>query len=220
MTQISERVDTWEMVVVHRVFRREFRLLPSLIQGVDVGDTARAVVVAEHLGDMTYALHHHHSGEDDLLWPPLLQRVTLHVDLVHSMEAQHERMALLLDRVEALLPRWRARGDAATRDELASLVVQVSAALDEHLAEEENKILPLVSEYLTQAEWHALGERGKKSLPKGTKGFVFLGAILKDATPTERVAFLALLPLPVRVLWRLFGAGIYRRATDRLHNTA
>lgn len=220
MTQTSERVDTWDMVCIHRWFRREFRLLPSLIQGVAAGDTVRAGVVAEHAADMTYMLHHHHSGEDDLLWPLLLQRVILQTELVHRMESQHERMSRLLERFDALLPRWRARADLATRDELAGLGAQISAALDEHLAEEENEILPLVSEHLTQAEWDALGERGKESLPKSNKAFVFLGAILKDAPPAERKAFLGLLPVPVRLSWRLFGSGVYRRANARLHGTA
>ena len=217
MTQTRQRVDTWDMRCVHRVFRREFRLLPSLIQSVALGDTARAGVVADHAGDMTYMLHHHHSGEDDLLWPILLERVALRADLVHRMEAQHEQISVLLDRFETLLPQWRARADTAARDELAGLGARLSAALDEHLAEEENEVLPLVSEHLTQAEWNALGERGQESLPKGSKAFVFLGGILKDASPAEQKRFLAMLPIPVRLSWKLFGAGIYRRANARLH---
>jgi hemerythrin-like domain-containing protein len=214
----GEYVDTWEMVVIHRMFRREFRVLPQLLRGVANGDTARAGTVGDHLATLTDMLHHHHSGEDDLLWPPLLARVGgLDNDLVQRMESQHEVVASLLERVGELLPGWRRTADVASRDELATILGKVSTALDEHLDDEEKEILPLVSVYITQAEWTALGERGKASLPKGGKGFVALGAILHDATPEERTRFMGLLPAPVRVLYKVIGAGIYRRAQARLH---
>lgn len=213
----GEHVDTWQMVVVHRMFRREFRQLPELVRGVVDGDQGRSEIVGEHLADMTKGLHHHHTGEDELLWPPLLQRVgSLNSESVWQMEKQHQVMAALLERVDTLLPRWQSGADASTRDELASVLDQVSAVLHEHLADEENQVLPLVSIYVTQAEWKALGEHGQSGLPKGRKGFVLLGAMLEEATPQERVRFLALLPAPVRLIWRMVGGGISRRAKARL----
>ena len=214
----GERVDTWEMVVVHRMFRREFRAMPGLIRAVTAGNTARSELIGEHIATLTETLHHHHSGEDELLWPKLLERVgSLNTELVQRMEAQHETVATQLSTVDTLLPRWRATADASTRDELAGVLTLVSTALDEHLDDEEREVLPLVSIYVTQAEWHALGERGKESLPKGPKGFVLLGMLLEEATPSERVRFLGILPPPVRFFYKLLGAGIHRRAVARLH---
>jgi iron-sulfur cluster repair protein YtfE (RIC family) len=189
-----------------------------LIRAVAAGDTARAGLACDHITMLADALHHHHSGEDELLWPKLLDRVgSLNNELVQRMEAQHEVVSRGLSRVDELLPAWRATADTSPRDELATVLASVSEALDEHLVEEENEILPLVSIYITQAEWHALGERGKNSMPKGAKGFIALGMILQDATPAERVRFLAMLPPPVRVIHKVIGAGIHRRAMARLH---
>lgn len=216
----TQRVDTWEMVLVHRVFRREFRLLPALVRAVRDGDRARADVVGEHLADLTGALHHHHVGEDELLWPVLLGRVGLRADLVHRMEAQHERLHVLLTGIDELSARWRAGAAAADRDALADLVTQASAALDEHLADEEHELLPLVSEHVTPAEWHALNKRGQDSLPKNGKAFVFLGMILEEATPRETALFLRELPAPVRWAWRLAGRRVYARAVARIRGTA
>ena len=95
--------DTHAMVVVHRVFRREFDLLPDLIEGVRAGDTERAAVLAEHLTGLVGALHHHHQAEDDLIWPLLLERATLHQDLVHRMEAQQIGRASCRERVLRLV---------------------------------------------------------------------------------------------------------------------
>lgn len=218
MSQTKRPVDTWEMVVVHRAFRREFGLAPGLIRRVADGDRARAAVVADHLDLMSDGLRHHHTTEDELLWPLLLERVgELDGDLVHRMESQHETVATLIERVAELMPQWRATASATTGEELAIVFEKMSVALNEHLTDEETEILPLCSHHLTQAEWDALGERGQEGIPKGARAFVALGGLLADATPKERTRFLAELPLAARVLWRVVGKGIYRREVERVH---
>jgi len=219
MTTAAERVDTHEMVIVHRVFRREFRLLPVMVRLVPAGDRDRATVVAGHAADMTSTLHHHHTGEDLLLWPKLLARARPRAELVQRMQAQHERVAVLLDRVDVLTAEWRQSADPKTRDELANALAQTSAALDEHLSDEENEILPLIAEHITVPEWDALTAYGKKALPKNSKAFVYLGLILEETTAAERAAFLRRMPVALRGAWRLVGHGIYRRAMIRLRTT-
>src|SRR2546428_335868 len=66
--------DTREMVVVHSLFRREFRLAGDLVRRVEAGDARRIAVVGRHLDLLGRTLHHHHVTEDELLWPLLLDR--------------------------------------------------------------------------------------------------------------------------------------------------
>jgi hemerythrin-like domain-containing protein len=216
MTTTTHRVDTWEMVMVHRVFRREFGMLPAMIRAAAPGDRARAEVLGDHLRNLTGALHHHHSAEDELLWPVMVGRVGLRADLVHRMEAQHHSLDAALQLLDELNPRWRSTAAAGVRDELAEAVAHVSAALDEHLTDEETELLPLVSEHVTQAEWDALNARGREAIPKNALALVFIGSILEDATPEETRRFLAQLPAPIRLVWRLFGARVHRKSRDRV----
>lgn len=215
-TSTTERTDTWDMVVVHRVFRREFRMAPALIRAVPPGRTARAEVLADHFTNVATALGHHHTAEDEMVWPLMLDRAGMHAALINRMEAQHKRLHEPLARIDELLPRWRATASPADRDQLADLFAQASAALDEHLADEEREMLPLIEQHLTPAEWRAVGERGKATLPGGKMALVFLGSILEEATPAERKRFLGDLPVPVRLLWRLFGERVHARARDRV----
>jgi hypothetical protein len=209
-------VDTWEMVVIHRWFRREFAQMPALVRGVAPGDRDGARYVAEFIEMMAGLLHHHHVGEDEMLWPRLLERVdSLDSELVQRMEQQHEVVGTALTRMDELLPRWRSEAGRAIRDELADVLGGMSGALIEHLGEEESKVLPLVSIYITQAEWDALGRNGASSMPKGAKGFDVIGMILQETTPQERAGFLRLLPAPVRLLYKLVGAGLHQRAKLR-----
>ncbi|NMO57429.1 hemerythrin domain-containing protein [Actinoplanes sp. TBRC 11911] len=215
-TSTATRTDTWDMIMVHRVFRREFRILPGLVRAARPGDLARAEVLGEHLGHVAGALEHHHLAEDEMVWPLMLSRATLHAELINRMEAQHARLHEPLAGIEEVLPRWRATASAADRDLLADLIAQASVALDEHLTDEERDVCPLIEKHLTPAEWHAVGERGRQSIPNGKLALVFVGAILEEASPDEKLRFLAELPAAARVLWRLAGERVYAKARDRI----
>jgi hemerythrin-like domain-containing protein len=207
--------DTTDMVVVHRVFRREFRLLPHLVRSVVPFDMRRARVVAAHAEDMIDALHHHHAGEDELLWPKLAERADLDGGVIERMELQHQQLAALLDRVGSLLPEWQRTAAADARAELAGLLGEISVELDAHLAAEEREVLPEVRRCISASEWAELGERGLAAVPK-QRLLVFLGHILEEATPAERVHFLSRVPVRARVLFRVLGERRYRREVDAL----
>jgi hemerythrin-like domain-containing protein len=209
------RPDTHEMVVVHRVFRRESDLMPKLIRAVPNGDTARAQVLADAFGDYQLGLHLHHSGEDELVWPLLLARVDLEADMVLRMEAQHEVVARTLKEAAQRMPAWRSAPSAATAAPLISALLEHRVALLEHLHDEEEYILPLIAEHLTVAEWARLRERFAEEIPKD-KLLFFLGMILEDADPAERQAMMANLPAPARLGWKAFGQHQFRRRVGKI----
>jgi hemerythrin-like domain-containing protein len=211
--------DTNEMVIVHRVFRREFHLLPDLIGLVREGDTARAAVLAEHATDLVTGLHHHHQAEDELLWPPLLRQATLHTDLVRRMEAQHNALSAALNQIEKLLPAWATKAGGAERDELGDAVRRASTILDEHLGEEEQEILPLVRKHLTVEQWKALGDRGAEAIDDKKKRLIFLGMILEDTSADEERDFLSRMPGLVRLLWKVVGRRQYAGYLGRIRTS-
>lgn len=215
MTTTTTPVDTWEMVLAHRLYRREFRILPAVIRAVASGDRSRATTVGDHLAVVYTMLHHHHEAEDELLWPIMLDRVGPQAELVHRMEAQHSRLESVLAQITDVNGRWRTGASVADRDQLANLVAQASAILDEHLDDEERDLLPLVSAHVTQAEWDAMNKRARGGPPTNLKlALVQVGAMLEDATTEEHRRFLAELPPPARLLWKLFGKGTYTKARD------
>ena len=109
-------VDTRDMVTVHTAFRREFAQAAGLIRGVPAGDRERSATVADHLQLVLDMLHHHHTGEDRLLWPKLHERVAAELrPIVDLMESQHEGIHAEMDQVTAVLPRWRAEAGEAER---------------------------------------------------------------------------------------------------------
>jgi hypothetical protein len=212
---VRELPDVNEMIVIHRVFRREFGALPRLIRAVPDGDTARAAVVGHHLELVAGGLHMHHTGEDALLWPLLLERAAPDRALVETMQRQHEQVEAYNAQVEAVLPEWTSGASAVRGEQLARLVEDLTTALLEHLDLEEREILPLVSEHITVEEWNSLGEHGRDRMPKRMLPLLF-GSILEDADDGERARMLAALPAPVRLLVRTVGMRQYRRYISRV----
>ena len=211
----QQLTDVRDMYVVHRVFRREFAQIPRLIRSVAAGDIGRAAVVASHARLILLGLDLHHTGEDALLWPKLLERDAPHTDLIHRMEAQHDRVEELIAELTAALPRWEAEARPAVSEELASTFDALRVALLEHLADEEEHILPIAARCVTQDEWNALGEHGVAKMEKSQLPLMF-GAMLEEATPEERTMMLALVPPPVRLLVRTVFAWQYRRYVTKV----
>ncbi|MFD8717157.1 hemerythrin domain-containing protein [Streptomyces sp. NPDC059629] len=204
----AERPHTHEMVVVHRVFRRESALLPRLVRAVPEGDTARAARIVGVLGDYTMGLHHHHHAEDELIWPLLRSRAAQDEALVGRMTEQHATIDRTLAAVAEWTPVWERSADRISGEELALALEAHRTALLEHLDEEERSVLPLVAGHLTVAEWDLVGQRGMEGIPKN-KRMLALGAILEEATPEESAFFLGKVPLIGRLLWQAVGRRQY-----------
>ncbi|CCK24536.1 hypothetical protein BN159_0157 [Streptomyces davaonensis JCM 4913] len=206
---------TREMAMVHRVFRRESRLLAELVQGVSPGDSARCLILAEHWRLYAEGLHTHHAGEDELLWPVLLPRLHLAAEQVWAMQAQHRALDEGIAAVHRLMDRWQPDARPEVRDELAEALRQHHLQLCSHFDEEEREVMPLVALHVTEQQWHAVGERGLAETPRN-RLMIALGAILEDSPADERREFLARLPLPARLLWKLLGQRQYRREIQRV----
>src|SRR4051794_20456774 len=165
-TATAPLTDVHDMVVVHRAFRREFRLVPGLVRAVPAGDTARTAVLAGHARLVLEGLHLHHTSEDDLLWPLLLERCPPDADLVERMEAQHSAVDGYIQQLTPALARWESEARPAVAEEVASTFEALHAALVEHLDEEEREILPLAVRHVSQEEWSRLGEAGVEKMTR------------------------------------------------------
>ncbi|WP_331744234.1 hemerythrin domain-containing protein (plasmid) [Streptomyces sp. NBC_01136] len=214
MSASGPGVDTHEMVLIHRVIRREFGQLPRLFRSA-ANDRARSKVIGAHAREMLDFLHTHHTGEDELLFPLLRKRTTLDPDLMDRMDAQHAQVDDTVTAVNAQLPVWTATADAATGEKMAARIEATMPTLIDHLAEEEQKLLPVVSVTLTQSEWDALGKHGMSAIPL-TRRLVILGHITEEADDAERQRFMQVIPAPARLAYKLIGHRQFTRETTAL----
>lgn len=212
MTGQEGHIDTHDMLLIHRVIRREIGQLPRLVRGA-VDNPARAKLVGAHASEMLEFLHIHHSGEDELLYPLLRERVTLDRELIDRMEAQHGEVDAAINDVRIDLPAFTARGDAEVAERIAARIEGMLPVLVEHLAEEEDAILPVVAVTISQREWDALGKHGFGAIP-GKRRLVVLGHIIEETDESERRKFMLNVPPPARVAYKLIGRRQFARETS------
>jgi hemerythrin-like domain-containing protein len=212
---MADEPDTHEMVVIHRIFRRGFPMLAERVRRVPARDARRAAPIAAHIDFMINGLHHHHTAEDDHLWPRLLARAVPDADVVARMADQHKVVDGHVEHARRLLSAWRA---APSGTELADALDRIHEALAPHLDEEEAEILPLVRAHVSAAEWQAMGDAAFAGFTNDEK-LVALGQMLDVTTPAEATTFLAKLPLPIRLMWRLAGRRRYTRYMAAVRGT-
>ena len=201
---------TSDMVLVHKVFRRELRLLPVLVGETGPGDHERATMLAAHYRELATALRHHHLAEEDLLWRRLRDRDSLEPAVENRMQGWHRQHAELIFELDGLLPLWEQSADTDLRAVLTDILTELAGSVAAHLDAVEEFVLPAVDRSFSRAEWLALGLRAASWIPLHRMAWM-LGAMLEDATPTERKNLLAKVPVPARLLYRMLGQEQYTR---------
>lgn len=208
-----------DMVLVHKVFRRELRLLPPLVAAVAPGQVERAALLGRHYREIASALRHHHQAEQDLLWRRLSERAPLDPATEDRMRQGHRRHAELLGELDGMLDLWLAAADRDVRDLLVDILTELAGDVAAHLDMIESRVLPEVDRHFSQREWLALGLRAASWIPLNRMAWM-LGAMLEDATDAERRNLMGKVPAPARMLYRMVGQEQYVREMRELRRSA
>jgi len=184
------------MLAMHAALRRDLTRLRDAAAQLDrYGDrpTAPATVLAGW-EEFRTQLNNHHAAEDDNLWPVLRHELSDAADLaaVDAMVEEHAHIPPALAAVDSAI---HGSGLVAPASE------QLSSMVLEHLAHEEQAVLPLIEQHLSQAQWHAflMKERGRR---KPRERPEFLTWVLDDASEPDAHAVLNEIPAPGRLVYR------------------
>jgi len=208
----------WNMALIHRIFRSCFAELARVVTEVSAGHAARASAVADHLGFTLDGLTAHHTTEDDLVWPVLLERARPSAPLVERMEEQHHDLHAGIEGVRRLTDAWRADPSPDAASELSTAITRMLGKLTTHLDEEERRVVPLIAEHLSVAEWDHFGKTAFDKFTPAQR-FTAMGQMLEVASPAEAAAMLAPLPAAIKLLWRLVGKRRYRQYAEAFRGT-
>jgi hemerythrin-like domain-containing protein len=191
----TSQIDMTVMHALHDAFRRDLDLLTRAASrlGDDPRAEERIRIGWQILADQ---LHHHHTVEDDQLWPLVRshwsRRSTDALEVLDAMEAEHELVDPALAAVGEAVRTERHPGEAL--DALHGIV-------RDHLEHEEREAMPLIARVVSARDWDAFGAKQARSL--GMKGaaelfpWLLFGA---DDVRTEKV--LGVLPAPLRWAYR------------------
>lgn len=204
MTSTTQpRPDTTEMVVVHDVLRDTLSAAPTLIGAVAADDTDRVELLRNLYANVLAFLTVHHEGEDELIYPLLLDRAPEQRELIARVNAQHHEVEELIATTRAAVQAWTP-GDAASQEGAASALRGLGERLAVHLEDEEREMLPLCAEHVSVAEWGALPGYSMQHFG-GDKIWLILGLIRERMTQAQRDAMLDKMPPPAVDMWTGFG---------------
>ena len=196
----TQPIDVRDMAIVHRTFRNVYEESARLVRAAPVPSPGRVTFLADHIDFCIAALHIHHEGEDELLYPKLIERVPEQAAMTEQVDHEHQLIKTALDETSAACAAWRQRPSAETGQALAAALDQLNSVVQPHLDDEEQKIVPLAAVTLTQQEWDAMGKHGVAQMPRNKRGIAF-GMILEPLNQADRAYMKHILPAPVRMLY-------------------
>lgn len=132
----------------------------------------------------------HHPKEDQYLFAALRRRTPDADALLQPLAAEHARGAHMIDDLRFALARYRVAGEAR-RAEFAAAVHAYVQFHWEHMRKEEEMVLPLAAQVLTQDDWQAIAAAFSES------GDPLLGPEAQTALRALFQTILALAPPPV-----------------------
>ncbi|MEU3602611.1 hemerythrin domain-containing protein [Streptomyces sp. NPDC006798] len=193
-------VDLTMMYAVHRALRRDLGRLTAARRPDPAGFRAGWRLFTGYLTI-------HHVSEDESLWPVLRTKLDGRPEelaVLRAMEAEHTRLDQVLAKVDAALD-----GEPGTPVP-ADLMADVTACLTDHLDHEEARALPMLEALLTAAEWRGFvaGQRRRVGL-RGAP--TFIPWLLDGVSGDERRSVLAVLPVPLRLVYGAFWRPRYAR---------
>jgi iron-sulfur cluster repair protein YtfE (RIC family) len=136
------------MVVVHRAMRQDLRRLAACLgqiaaQGVP---PARSRALSCYTAALLAEIRAHQQGEDDLVWPVIAATAGPAVDLT-PLTDDHQAIEAEAGRASQALASFTGEPSPFAAKLYAS-VSELRDMLDEHIADEEKQIFPIMRRYL------------------------------------------------------------------------
>jgi hemerythrin-like domain-containing protein len=203
----------------HTTIRRHFGLMPGLVRSVATDDVKRAAFVADHVVLVCGLVRRHHAGEDKCIWPPLRQRCPEEcTPLLDLMEKQHNVIHERVQQIETAQQEWRHAASAQARDGLAGAIERFLPVAIEHLALEEEGVVPLIEKYVTQSEYARVAQEHAADIPPDKLPTLF-GMFMYEADPAIVDRVVAEMPAEVQPVIRSVGATAYANYVQQLYGT-
>jgi hemerythrin-like domain-containing protein len=197
--QTSEPIDVREMAILHQAFRRVYDESARLVRANPAPSAGRVTFLADHIDFSLTMLHIHHEGEDELLYPKLIERVPDQAPVTEQVEHEHELIKTALDAVAAACTAWRGQPSGETGEALAASLDELNVVAQRHLDDEEQKVVPLAAVTVTQEEWDALNKHAAAEIPWAKRPIAF-GMMLEPLSDADRAHMMRGVPAPLRML--------------------
>lgn len=180
--------DQTGMYLMHHAFRRDLDRFQRAIRRTPVGESTVWRALAARWDRFSVVLHHHHSVEDEGIWPLMLEAVRGDVESTAVLTAMQEEHGHIDPALAACNAAFEDMAEHPCDDHRNALDVHVTAtraALLDHLRHEETEALPLLQRVMTDEQFAAAEASAAKGYPPSI--FPFLVPWVADGVPADLI---------------------------------
>lgn len=211
--------DLLGITVAHRAMLADLRRLTDLAIAVRDRDVIctphRARAISRYVELLCDSIHHHHTTEDDVLWPVIQASGGSHLDLSELTE-DHAALDPRLDQLRARAASLRlSMGDRQVASLMVIELAELSTLLTEHIEEEERDVFPLITEHVSVADWSTVEAAARSGGRLWFEGPRSLAVMTED----ERAQLTAHAGIGLRIILGVVGLR-YRRLERAVFGTA
>ncbi|KRD14427.1 hypothetical protein ASE48_03645 [Mycobacterium sp. Root265] len=197
--------DLSGITLTHRAMVTDTRRLAELTAAVAQRrlpcGPKRAKAVARYVELMCESIHHHHTMEDDVLWPVIEASAGDFIDLTELTE-DHAALDPRLDRLRVHAAAFGRSADPEMARPLAAGLADLHRLLEAHIADEERDLFPVIRRYVSLKDWQSIEKAARRTGRLSFEGPRILGV----ATDVERATLAAGVPGPLMLLLRYLAA--------------
>ncbi|HVL06235.1 MAG TPA: hemerythrin domain-containing protein [Acidimicrobiales bacterium] len=190
--------------VLHRGMRLDSARLAGAVAALGEDErSVRGPALARWYAGYYGELHEHHTVEDEIFFPALVERVPVFDGQIDRIDAEHDRLEDVLVETRARLGRLSDPGVPwpVAVAEASEITAELRDLLDVHLGFEDADVLPLFVRHFTREDYEDLGERALKHTKLRHLVFAIPWAA-EAATEDQFRHMYANAPLAFKLLWR------------------
>ena len=217
---MSTPVDVTDYRVIHNCLRIAPHRMAEAAAGLAPGDRGQAQALARYWRGYAGEVLAHHTIEDDIFFPRLVERVPVAATLLDRVEGDHHRLDELMDEGHRAMARVAASADAASAGAAATVLRDLARHMDDHLDFEDEDLVPLFVRHFSGEEYDELAVQAKKHIGLGRQAAFTVPFVVYWAAPADADHLLGGAPLPLRVLHRLTRKGHARLTRAALGGAA
>jgi len=156
----EDKPDLLGITLAHRAMLVDLLRLTELAKAVRDRDVicspGRARAISQYIEMLCDSIHHHHTTEDEVLWPVIAASVGSHVEL-DELTDDHAALEPRLVQLRARAAAFRlSNGDRRVAFVMAIELAELLALLTGHINDEELEVFPLIIDYVSVTDWQAV----------------------------------------------------------------
>lgn len=158
--------DLSGIILTHRAMVTDTRRLAELTTAVAQRrvpcSPGRAKAAARYVELMCESIHHHHTMEDEVLWPVIEASAGDLIDLTELTE-DHAALDPRLDRLREHAAAFGRSADPELARPLAAGLADLHRLLEAHIADEERDLFPVIRRYVSIKDWESIEKAARRT---------------------------------------------------------